>query len=82
MASSTVTSKGQTTIPAKIREFLKLSSGDRLEYIMCEDGKVMIMPLTLQVQALQGILPKPAKPVSLAAMEKAIHSRGGTHESP
>jgi AbrB family looped-hinge helix DNA binding protein len=32
MLHSTVTSKGQTTIPEKIRRALRIKAGDRLEY--------------------------------------------------
>jgi antitoxin PrlF len=31
---STVTSKGQTTIPGKIRKALRIKPGDRLEYVV------------------------------------------------
>ncbi|MDB5328542.1 MAG: hypothetical protein JWM57_4111 [Phycisphaerales bacterium] len=37
MAHSTVTSKGQTTIPGEIRDALHIKSGDRLEYVMKGD---------------------------------------------
>ena len=32
MSHSTVTSKGQTTIPGKIRKALRIKPGDKLEY--------------------------------------------------
>jgi len=32
MSHSTVTKKGQTTIPGEVREALKIQPGDRLEY--------------------------------------------------
>jgi antitoxin PrlF len=34
MLHSTVTSKGQTTIPGEIRDALKIKPGDRLEYVV------------------------------------------------
>jgi len=34
MPHSTVTSKGQTTIPGEVRKALQLKTGDRLEYIV------------------------------------------------
>ena len=33
---STVTSKGQTTIPREVREALNIKSGDRVEYVVGE----------------------------------------------
>lgn len=37
MLHSTVTSKGQTTIPGGIRKALKIQPGDRLEYSLRQD---------------------------------------------
>jgi antitoxin PrlF len=34
MLHSTVTSKGQTTIPGEIRKALQIKSGDKLEYMV------------------------------------------------
>ena len=41
---STVTSKYQTTIPKSIREVLKLSINDTLEWEV-EDGRVLVYPV-------------------------------------
>ena len=75
MPLSTVTSKGQTTIPAPIREFLHLSAGDRIEFIAQDDGRVLLTPATLDASDLRGILPRPEKPVTLEAMQHAITGR-------
>ena len=37
MPHSTVTSKGQTTIPSRIRELLNIRAGDRIEYTINGD---------------------------------------------
>jgi antitoxin PrlF len=37
MLHSTVTSKGQTTIPGKVREALNIKPGDKLEYALEDD---------------------------------------------
>ncbi len=75
MPISTVTSKGQTTIPAPIREFLHLSAGDRIEFIAQNDGRVLLVPATLDANDLKGILPRPKTPVTLEAMRNAIAKR-------
>jgi len=77
MATATLTSKGQITIPKAIRDHLHLKSGDRLEFLVQEDGSVVVMPATLDAADLEGILPPPAQPVTLEAMREAIRRRGG-----
>ena len=47
MALSTITSKGQTTIPGEIRRHLKLRPGDRVEFIVEPDGRVILVPATM-----------------------------------
>lgn len=44
MATSTLTSKGQVTIPKKIRERLGLRVGARLEFWIDAGGKLVVEP--------------------------------------
>lgn len=74
---ATLTSKGQITIPKPVRDALHLRTGDRVEFVLDADGTVRLLPITSSVTALKGMLPKPAKPVSLAAMDRAIRQRAG-----
>jgi len=77
MPVSTITSKGQTTIPAEIRRHLKLKAGDRVEFVVEADGKVVLVPATVDVSELKGLLaPAPCR-VSLKEMEAAIRKRAG-----
>lgn len=76
MTTSKITSKGQTTIPLEIRSYLGLHSGDRLEFLIDEEGRVVIAPLTSDVTELKGMLPKPKKKVSIEDMNWAIKKRG------
>ncbi|MDF0729010.1 type II toxin-antitoxin system PrlF family antitoxin [Cytobacillus sp. S13-E01] len=39
---STLTSKGQVTIPQKIREAIQASTGDQIEFSLNESGEVII----------------------------------------
>ncbi|SAI20784.1 transcriptional regulator%2C AbrB family [Bordetella ansorpii] len=78
MASATVTSKGQITIPAEVRQQLGLSSGDRVEFVLNEaSGRYEVIPATYAVTALKGIIRKPARPVSIEDMNAAIAEQGG-----
>jgi AbrB family looped-hinge helix DNA binding protein len=77
MSTSTLTSKGQTTIPKDVRKRLNLHPGDRLEFVIDEDGRVLVLPVSLDASELAGMLKRPAKPVSVAAMNQAIRKRRG-----
>jgi AbrB family looped-hinge helix DNA binding protein len=77
MPTSTLTSKGQTTIPREIRAHLHLQPGDRLEFVVEEDGRVVLLPATIDAAELAGILKAPFRPVSVEAMNRAIRKRGG-----
>ena len=73
MAVATLTSKGQTTIPKQIRELLGLVPGDKLDFVVESDGRVVLRPATLDVRELRGMLRKKSrKAVSLEEMDRAI----------
>jgi AbrB family looped-hinge helix DNA binding protein len=42
--SSTISSKGQVTVPQEIRNRIGLSAGDRVEFVV-ENGQTLIRPL-------------------------------------
>lgn len=77
MATATVTSKGQVTIPKKIRDKLHLDTGRRIEFLEDEGGKITICPVVEDVRKLKGMVRKPAKTVTLAEMKAAIKAEGG-----
>jgi AbrB family looped-hinge helix DNA binding protein len=54
MSHSTVTSKGQTTIPGKIRKALRIKPGDKLEYLL--EGDHATIRVHLGTRALKGVL--------------------------
>lgn len=75
MASTTVTRKGQVTIPKIIRDYLKLDTGSKVEFVIDENGQVKIIPLNVAVESLSGILHRPGmKTASLEDMEAAIYN--------
>ncbi len=76
MPASVITSKGQTTIPKKIRNHLHLRPGDRIDFVVEEGGKVFLEPATHDINDLAGILHRPGmKAVSDEDMKKAIRKR-------
>ncbi len=70
MLTSSVTSKGQVTIPAELREKLGIKPGDKVSFVE-SDGRVELQRQETQVAAAFGML-KARKGVSLKRMEEAI----------
>lgn len=71
MASATVTSKGQVTIPADVRARLGLRPGSRLAFVPTAGG-YEIHPETASIKDLKGAVPWPTRPLSIDEMNDAI----------
>ncbi len=71
MHSSTITSKGQTTLPRSVRQALGVVPGDRVRYVILEDRQVRILP-TRRLSQLFGTLQREGPPVTLQDMERAV----------
>lgn len=56
MATATITSKGQVTIPKKIRDKLGLQAGDHLNFDIDSEGKIIIQPEKKDTDTAYGIL--------------------------
>lgn len=76
MATATMTTKGQVTIPASVRAALGIKAGDRVEFVQIESGRFELVPATNAVTALKGLVRKPEKPVTVDDMNKAIAAQG------
>ena len=79
MATSTVTSKGQITLPKEIREHLHVVAGDRIDFVVKDGGQVVVRPARSRLKQLRGMLRKTGrKAVRLDQMDAAVareHSR-------
>jgi antitoxin PrlF len=76
MPTATLTSKGQTVIPKAIREQLGLKPGDTIDFVIQENGDILIRPAAQDVQKLKGMLYRPGrKAVSIEDMNIAIKQR-------
>jgi len=64
MAISTITTKGQVTIPKQIRNLLNIDKGDRIEFLVDNNGTVTLWPITTDITELKGLVSKPEKHVS------------------
>lgn len=72
---STLSSKGQITLPKDLRDLLKLHAGDKIEFLFRENGRVEMIALTSSVKNLKGAVPKSTRKVSLDDMDKAIRKK-------
>jgi antitoxin PrlF len=78
MTESKITTKGQCVVPKKIRDYMRLNPGDKIDFVIREDGEVYVRPVILDLRELKGQLKKPGrKPVTLKEMEKAVRKRAG-----
>ena len=77
MITGTVSSKGQITIPKKIREFLNVDTFDKIVFIPLEEGQVMMTNKQNSAAELFGMLShrKLSKSVSVDDMKRAVHKR-------
>jgi antitoxin PrlF len=73
MPTATLTSKGQITIPRQVRDELQLAEGDKLEFLIEENGIVRLRRLSASVKDVHGFLKRPGqRAVSVEEMNQAI----------
>jgi AbrB family looped-hinge helix DNA binding protein len=73
---ATLTTKGQVTIPKKIRESLCLHPGDKIEIIITKEREAIIRPISKKVDDIFCKLHKPGrKAVSIEEIDSVIKKR-------
>lgn len=66
---STITAKGQTTVPAQVRELIQAAPGTRLVWTVTPDGTIVVRAKTKSILELAGALKVPrGKRVSVEQM--------------
>lgn len=55
MAVSRLTKKYQTTIPAEVRQFLKLAEGDKVDFEICNNQVVLRKVTAIDLEYLQSL---------------------------
>ncbi len=69
MAESTITIKGQTTVPQPIRDAMHAHAGSRLTWSLMPDGSAIVRAKTKSLLDLAGVLKAPpGKKVSIEDM--------------
>ena len=81
MSTATVTSKGQVTIPADVRQQLGLRPGSRLAFVQTENGVYELHVEAASIRDLKGVVAKPSQPVTLEDMDRAIAEGAGSAPS-
>ena len=78
MATATLTSKGQITIPKTVRDALHLHEGDKVDFMLTEDGEALLKPVNREVTVdeIFGKLHKSGrKSVSVRQMKSGIRRK-------
>ena len=70
MLESSITVKGQTTLPKAVRDSLAVKAGDKVRYVILDEG-VLMMPVR-PTSRLFGSLKYDGPAVSLEDMNRAI----------
>ena len=70
MLESSITVKGQTTLPKAVRDSLAVKAGDKVRYVILDEG-VLMMPVR-PTSRLFGSLKYDGPAVSLGDMDRAI----------
>jgi antitoxin PrlF len=82
MITATITAKGQITIPAEIRQALKLDAGDQIAFEEVAPGFYAFKPAQkMAVTVLKGMFGKPGKVVSIREMNSVIAKRAAAATS-
>jgi AbrB family looped-hinge helix DNA binding protein len=76
VAVATLTSKGQITIPKEVRSHLALETGDRIAFLIRDDGVVEIQPETVDLRSLVGIIKPKVRGVTVEDMKETIRKAG------
>ena len=79
METGILSSKGQITIPKKIREFLQIQKSEKIVFIPLEDGSVLMKTEHKPAASLFGLLShrKRETPATIDQMEAAIQEKRG-----
>lgn len=73
MPVSTITSKGQVTLPKKVRDRLHLKAGDKLDFRVEEDGSIRAYPIARKVSEVFGVFAeKASQPYTAAETKKRL----------
>ena len=74
---STISAKGQITIPMAIRTLLNWKTGDELDIVVYEPDRVQLVVKKTPVRAMKSLVAKPKRALTVDEMNAAIYE--GAH---
>ena len=78
--NATITSKGQVTIPKRIRDEFGLTEGTEIEFIIEEDGTIRVQPKEPALQRLRTVKEQlAAHDVDLEKMQRESKTAWSSH---
>jgi len=79
---STLTSKAQITLPKDVRLMLQLEPGDKVAFVQQANGQIVVSKASKASFArLRGLLPAPAKALTINEMNQAIEEQASNRPS-
>ena len=69
---STVTSKGQITIPVEVRRAIGLDAGMQVEFIVNSRHRIELVPRNADIRTMRGAVPAPSHAITVDAMNATI----------
>ena len=82
MASSKLTRKGQATIPVEVRRHLSLGPGDAIEFVLLDNGTVVVRPAYIDVMDLEGALvPRKGKRLTIDQINDVVRRRAKDNDA-
>ena len=81
MATVTLTSKGQLTIPRQLRDALSLAAGARLQASVDRHGRLVLVPSKYEPEDLFKDRPNVSRVMSIDDMDRAIAQAVGGEDA-
>ncbi len=73
LEATTISTKGQLTIPSQIRDQLGLAPGTKVRFLVDDDGSLVLFPIKGKLEDLYGLLGKSGlKALSIEEMKVSI----------
>lgn len=80
---TSITSKGQVTVPKAIRDQLKITTGTQLDFSIGSDNTIIVRPINRTALSIVGMLKRSGQQTtSIAQMNEAIAQEASQFNQP